>query len=132
MRRSFLFLVAALFVAVVSVALVAQTHSNTVEKKASDEFSLDADTLVGTHLLKAGRYLVQCDRMKIVFSRLTTDVGQGRFTSATKVLEMACQGKELPAKAQRTEISIPPNKNGVPTLEKLVLRGSNVEHVFPN
>jgi len=130
MRRSFSLLVVALIVSVVSVTLLAQAHSNTIEKKASGEISLNADTLVGSQLLKAGRYLVQCDRMTIVFSLLTTDVGQGRFQSATKVLEVPCLGKELPAKADRTELSLPENKDGVPVLAKLVLRGSNVEHSF--
>jgi len=130
MRRSFSFLVAVLIVGVVSVAVLAQTHSNTTEKKASDEIRFNADTLVGTHLLKAGKYLVQCDRMTITFSFITADVGVGRFTSTAKVLEVPCLGKELPSKAERTEISVPSNKDGVPTLEKLKLRGSNVEHVF--
>ena len=132
MRRSFSFLVAALMVSVVSVALLAQTHNNVTEKKASGELLFSADTLVGTHLLKAGRYLVQCDRMTISFSRVTTDAGAGRFTSATKVLELPCLGKELPDKSDSTRLSVPENKDGVPVLEKLQLRGSNVEHVFPN
>ena len=130
MRRSFPFLVALLIVGVVSVAVLAQTHSNTTEKKASDEITFNTDTLVGSHLLKAGRYLVQCDRMTITFSHITNDVGQGHFKFATKVLEMPCLGKELPAKAERTQLSVPENKDGVTVLEKLVLRGSNVEHVF--
>jgi hypothetical protein len=70
--------------------------------------------------------------MTIKFSRVTTDVGQGRFISTTKVLEVPCLGKELPAKSERTELSVPENKDGVPVLQKLILRGSNVEHVFPN
>jgi len=130
MRRSFSFLVAVFIVSVVGVVVLAQTHSNTTEKRASDEITFNADTLVGTHLLKAGRYLVQCDRMTITFSRVTTDVGQGRFTSATKMLQVPCLGRELPAKADRTQLSLPENKDGVAVLEKLVLRGSNVEHVF--
>ena len=130
MRKSFSFLVAAFVVGVVSVAVLAQTHSNVTEKKSSDEITFNTDTLVGSQLLKAGRYLIQCDRTTITFSRMTTDVGQGRFTSATKMLEVPCLGKELPAKAERTQLSLPQNKDGVTVLEKLVLRGSNVEHVF--
>lgn len=117
-------------VLLVGAVVLAQTHNNMTEKKASDEFTLTSDTMVGTHLLKAGDYNVVCDTKTIKFSLIT--VRTGRDSYLTKVLEVPCQGKELPDRRERTELVIPQNKNGVPVLEKLYLRGSNVEHVFPN
>jgi hypothetical protein len=109
---------------------MAQTHSNMIEKKVTDEFTIPSDIMVGTHLLKAGDYRVSCDTKKISFSLIT--VRSGRDSYLTKVLEVECQGKELPARRENTELVMPPNKEGIPVLEKLYLRGSNVEHVFPN
>lgn len=132
MRKSFALVLAVLLFGVVGAAVLAQTHNNMTEKKVSDEITLSSDTRVGTHLLKAGRYRVQCDTKTIRFSLITTDIGQGGFSSMTKVLETPCQGKELPAKRERTELSLPKGTDGVTVLEKLYLRGSNIEHVFPN
>lgn len=128
MRRSFTFILAALIAGVVGAAgLVAQSHNN--EKKATDEVRFSRDIRVGDTVLKPGRYEVSCDTKTIKFSRI--DVGPGVYTTVTKVLEMPCQGKELEAKRERTELAMPVGTDGVQVLEKLYLRGSNVEHVFP-
>jgi hypothetical protein len=132
MRKSSSLVLAVLFVTVVGAGVLAQTHNNATEKKVADEITFKVDTLVGTHLLKAGTYQVSCNRTTIKFSRITTDVGQGQFTSMSKALEMPCLGKELPARSGNTQMTLPTNKDGVQVLEKLVLRGSSVEHVFPN
>jgi hypothetical protein len=128
MRRSFTFILAALVVGVVGAAgVVAQTHNN--EKKATDEVRFSRDTRVGNTVLKPGRYEVSCDTKTIKFSRI--DVGPGTYTTVTKIVEMPCQGKELEAKRERTEVVIPVGPDGVQVLERLYLRGGNVEHVFP-
>jgi hypothetical protein len=131
MRKSPVSLVSvALAVLLAGAVVLAQTHSNTVEKKASDEIRFTTDVMVGTQLLKAGRYQVSCDTKTIKFSKI--EVGPGIFTTATKVLEVPCQGKEVAERHKHTEFSIPLNKDNVAVLEKLNLRGSNIEHVFPN
>jgi hypothetical protein len=126
MRKSSLTLVLAVLVA--GVGVLAQSHSNMTEKKASDEIRLSSDLLVGTHLLKAGHYQVACNRETIKFSRI--EVGPGIFTTMTKVLEVPCQGTDLGTARPRTELAMVPNKEGVKVLEKLILRGSSIEHVF--
>jgi hypothetical protein len=131
MRKAFSLILASLLVTVVGAAVLAQTHNNMTEKKATDEVTLSSDVLVGTHLLKAGRYEISCDAKVIKFSSLTSVPGS-LADYRTKVLEVPCQGQELPAKRQHTELSMPTNKAGVRYLEKLYLRGSNIEHVFPN
>jgi len=130
MRQSALSLaLAVLLTCAVGVGVFAQTHNNMVEKKATDEITFGADTRVGTHLLKAGRYEVSCNRDVIKFSLITTRAGN---TTLTKVLEVPCQGKALAARSENSQLSLPKGQDGVPVLQKLLLRGSNIEHVFPN
>lgn len=126
MRKS---LALVLGVLLVGAVVIAQTHNDMTEKKVSDEFSIPSDIRVGTHLLKAGDYRVSCDTKTITFSLITVRSGRDRYL--TKVLEVPCEGKELPARRENTELVIPPNKGDVPVLEKLYVRGSNIEHVFP-
>ncbi len=129
MRKSISLVLAVVLFGVVVV--LAQTHSNTTEKKASAEVTFTSDVMVGTHLLKAGRYQIACDTKTVKFSLITTDVGMGQFTSMKKVLEVPCEGNALTERHVHTEMSMPANKAGVPVLQKLLLDGSNVEHVFP-
>ena len=116
----------------VGTVVLAQTvmHDNATEKKASDELTFKADTKIGSHVLKAGRYKIACDTKTVTFWLITEDVGPGQFTSQKKVLEVPCDGKLLADKHTYTETSMP-SKDGVLVLEKLTLRGGNVEHVFP-
>jgi hypothetical protein len=129
MRKSFMVILASLLISVSGTAVLAQSHDNMKEKKAYDELSLSSDVLVSGHLLKAGRYRIECDRQTIKFYKVVE--GEGVYVTRTKVLELPCQGKELQANSKATELTIPANKDGVKVLEKLLLRGSNVEHVFP-
>jgi hypothetical protein len=130
MRQSaFSFALAVLLTCAVGAVVLAQTHNNMTEKKATDEITFGADTKIGTHLLKAGRYEVSCNRELIKFSLITTRAGN---TTLTKVLEVPCQGKELADKRETSQISVPKGPDGVPVLRTLLLRGSNIEHVFPN
>lgn len=132
MRKSPVSLVSVVLAVLLAGAVVlAQTHSNTVEKKASDDVRFSKDIMVGTQLLKAGHYQVSCDTKTIKFSKIEVTPGTS-FTTATKVLEVPCQGKEVAERHKHTEFSLPVNKDGVAVLEKLNLRGSNIEHVFPN
>jgi hypothetical protein len=127
MRKLLALVIGALLVGAV---VTAQTHNNMIEKKVSDEITIPADVKVGTHILKAGDYRVSCDTKTITFSLIT--VRSGRDSYLTKVLEAPCEGKELAARRENTELVMPNDTDGVPVLEKLYLRGSNIEHVFPN
>lgn len=129
MRKSFVVILASLLISIAGTAGLAQSHDNMKEKKASDELSISSDFIVGGHLLKAGRYRIECDRTTMKFFKV--EEGPGTFVSEKKVLEIPCTGKELAEKRTATELTMPVNKDGVKVLEKLLLRGSNVEHVFP-
>ena len=129
MRKVIAFVLSFLVVGWIGTTLFAQSHDNMKEKKATDELTLSSDVLVAGHLLKAGKYRIECDRDKIKFFKVVE--GDGVYVTATKVLELPCSGKELDAKRTATEMFLPLNKDGVKVLEKLYLRGSNIEHVFP-
>ncbi len=118
MRKS-LFLVLGMIL--VTGILIAQDHSNTIEKKAGDEITISTDVRIGMEVLKAGKYRINCDREKVSFTR----VSDGK-----KVLEVPCKGKEMTGKAEATEVHTAVDAAGVRFIEKLFVRGSNVEHIF--
>jgi hypothetical protein len=129
MRKSFAFILTAFVIAVVGTVVFAGTHDNAKEKKASDEVLISNDMLVGTTLLKAGRYQIACDTKMVSF--YLVNEGPNYFITKTKVLEVPCDGNELQARRESTEMQMPPNKDGVRELKKLLIRGSNVEHLMP-
>jgi hypothetical protein len=98
---------------------LAQSHDNTREKPAKDTILLATDVQVGQSTLAAGEYRVVCDRAHIVFTQTTS---KAKFT-------FECQGKELAEARRTTEVHVA-SKDGTKWLQKLYLRGSNVEHVF--
>jgi len=121
--------------------LVAQTHDNQIEKKANDVVLFTTDVRVGATVLKAGEYRVVCDTKKVTFTRqaLAKDqewlntldpVERLAVQKSEKALEVPCLGKDVGAKAEHTVIELGPAKDGVRQLDKLYLRGSNIEHVF--
>ena len=121
--------------------LVAQTHDNMTEKKVGDIVLFTTDVRVGAAVLKAGEYRVACDTKKVTFTRqaLAKDqewikgldpVEQLMVQKSVKALEVPCLGRDVGAKAESTVLQLGPEKDGVRTLEKLYLRGSNIEHVF--
>lgn len=121
--------------------LVAQTHDNMTEKKVGDVVLFTTDVRVGATVLKAGEYRVACDTKKVTFTRqaLAKDqewintldpVERLAVQKSEKALEVPCLGRDVGAKAEHTVIQLGPEKDGVRTLDKLYLRGSNIEHVF--
>lgn len=111
---------AILGVLLVAGTLAAQSHDNNTERKASDEMSVAADLRVGAVTLPAGDYRIVCDRTQITFTR----------TLDGKRFQVPCKGKDLPKKADITKVMTNVDKNGVRYLDKLLIRGSNVEHAF--
>ena len=95
-------------------------HDGGQEKKASDDLTVSADLRVGSVTLSPGEYRVVCDREQITFTR--TDTG--------KRYQVPCKGKELDTKADATKVMTNLDKNGVRYLDKLLIKGSTVEHVF--
>ena len=101
--------------------VAAQGHDNMREKKVSSDMNVSTPLRVGDVTLPAGDYKVVCDRTTMTFTRKS----DGR-----QLHKVECKGKELPKKADVTTAATRIDKNGVRILEKLTLRGSNIEHVF--
>ncbi len=102
------------------IGVAAQDHSNSAEKKVSDEITITQATKVGGQTLEAGRYRVSCDREKVTFERI-----EGKRLRVT----LPCKGKQLSNKVPTTELRIDTNGEGR-VVTALLLRGSDVEHTF--
>ena len=122
-------------------ALVAQTHDNATEKKVSDVVQFSTDVRVGTTVLKAGEYRIACDTKTVTFTRQVSAKDQEWINTldpverlavqkSEKALEVKCLGREMTTKADQTVVTLGVGKDGVRTLDRLYLRGSNIEHVF--
>jgi hypothetical protein len=139
MRKS---ITVALGVLLAGTLVLAQSHDNATEKSAKDIVTFGSDTRVGTVVLIAGEYKVVCDTNTITFTRLIAGskdqeqkdlldpMSRAQQVSNVKALEVPCKGAHLNEKVKTTVAQIAVDKNGVKFLEKLLLRGSNVEHVF--
>jgi hypothetical protein len=117
MRRAFV-LVTAILLA--GGFVFAQTHSNMTEKTVKADFTLTSDVRVGTTILKAGEYRVQCNRETISFIPF----------EGGKTVKYPCKGAELSKPSDRTELHFVKDSFGVTVLEKLLMKGSTVEHTF--
>ena len=96
-----------------------QEHNK--EKKATDEISISQPVMIGGQILQPGRYEVSCDTNEVTFTRISDN---------EKVLSLPCRGKDLGKRSESTEVHTDLNAQGVRVVSKLLIRGSNVEHVF--
>ncbi len=104
---------------VAAVTLRAQDHGK--EKKAVDEVTISVPVMIGGQVLAPGKYEISCDTNGVTFTRLS---------DREKVLTLACKGKDIGKRAEFTEVHSDLNGAGVRVVTKLLIRGSNVEHVF--
>ena len=117
--RKFLLIAASLVV--VSAVAVAQQHVNMYEIPAKGTLSVNGDVMLGTLMLKEGTYNYRCDRENITFANPN---------SGKTVLKVPCKGRELPAPSDATIMSVKTEPSGKRVVTKLLLKGSNIEHVF--
>jgi hypothetical protein len=110
----------AVMILLAALPLIAQTHPIAHVKKVSDEITLSKDTRVGSVVLAAGRYRIDCDHSTLSFTNEST---------GNKV-DMPCLGKEMDQKAENTELYLVMDSDGGSRLQKMYLRGSTVEHFF--
>ena len=101
--------------------LAAQGHDNMREPKASGLMIVRTDLRVGDRMLPADEYRVVCDRQQIKFMRK----GDGK-----RVLTTECKGREMHERAKDTVAVTEVDRHGVTYLKRLLLPGSNIEHVF--
>jgi hypothetical protein len=104
--------------------VLAQEHKNTTEKMVKADITVASDFKVGDKLLKAGEYRIACDRETITFTEVTN---RDRDAQSFK---FPCKGKELAAPSNKTEINTQRDASDVQVVQSLLLKGSNVEHVF--
>lgn len=100
--------------------LAADDHSNATEKKVTDVITINQPVKAANQLLPAGRYRVRCDRETLTFERINGKVEKFSFP---------CKGKELPVKAEVTELRLT-LAGSDRVMTKLLLRGSTIEHTF--
>lgn len=103
------------------VVLAAQTHMNTEERVAKDSLTLTSNLKVGPTVIGPGEYTVQCDTKRITFTRKSDKV---------KAADLPCEGKLMSEKADHSVLHTSTDRNGQRALDRLYLRGSNVEHTF--
>jgi hypothetical protein len=117
--RKFL-LIAASLVAL-SAVVVAQQHLNSHEIPVKGTLTVTADVMIGTSTLKEGTYNYRCDRENITFANPN---------SGKTVLSVPCRGRELPAPVDVTTMTVKVDPSGKRVVTTLLLKGSNIEHVF--
>jgi hypothetical protein len=117
--RKFVLIAASLVV--VSAVAAAQHHVNSYEVPVKGTLTVTGDVLVGTSILKEGIYSYRCDRENITFANPN---------SGKTVLKVPCKGRELPAPIDVTTMVVKTDPSGKRIVTKLLLKGSNIEHVF--
>jgi len=116
--RKFLLITASL---VFVSAIVAAQHVNMSETPAKGNLTVASDVMLGTSVLKAGDYRFSCDRENITFSNQATGKTE---------LKVPCKGHEMQTPAAETVMHVTTDASGKKVVTKLLLKGSNVEHVF--
>jgi hypothetical protein len=115
-----LLLIAASLVAASAVA-VAQRHVNSYEIPVKGTLAVSADVMLGSAVLKEGTYNYRCDRVHLTFSNPQT---------GKPVLKVPCLGRELKDPVEVTTMHVKVDPSGRKVVTKLMLKGSNIEHVF--
>lgn len=103
-----------------ALPLAAQHHPIYHVKKVSDEISVSREVRVGTFILPAGQYRIDCDHTSLSFTNLSTG----------EKVTMPCLGKDMAESAETTELFIVMDGDGGYRLQKMYLKGSPVEHSF--
>ena len=112
--------IALITLALVVLPLVAQEHQHQATKKVTDEITLGTKVIIGGQTLEAGKYRIECDHVDLIFVR----------TSDGKKIAFPCKGTEMASKSDTTELYTSTNKDGVRVANRLLLKGSPVDHVL--
>jgi hypothetical protein len=103
---------------------MAQTPKTEAKKAVKATIVLASDVKVGDKVLPAGEYQVKCDGETIVFTQATNR------DHASESFKFPCKGNELSTPSNRTELSTSKDGTGTEVAQRLLLKGSNVEHIF--
>lgn len=96
-------------------------HVNALEPVTKSELKIPTDVIAGSRILKAGVYIVTCDREVVTFTLKATNETMASFE---------CRGPMMKDKSKDTRAEYVPQPSGYIALEKLYLKGNNVEHMF--
>ena len=118
MRKLFLITAS---LAALSAAVLAQRHVNDYEIPVKGTLTVTSDVMLGSEVLKEGVYSYRCDREHITFANPQ---------SQKVVLKVPCTGRELPAPVEVTTMHVKTDVSGKKVVTRLLLKGSNIEHVF--
>jgi len=141
MRQSILVAIGLMLGAGVAAAQTHQPHLGVPEIPVKETMVFATDVQVGTTLIRAGEYRIECDGDTMKFYLLVASKDAERVANMTpversiavgrgkKVLEVPCKGPALSGPRATTEAMLT-EKNGVFTLDVLYLKGSNIGHVF--
>ncbi|GEM_PF-6802307 len=113
--------IALLILAAPAFAQEQPEHPVLHHKKVHTEIVLSSDTMFGTTLLKAGKYTIDCDHVVIRITSVSGDVLD---------LAQICEGREMALESPVTRLETSIGADGIAHVDKLYLRGSNIEHVF--
>ena len=94
---------------------------NAFEPSVKTELTIPTEVIVGTCILKAGVYIVACDREIVTFTLKSTN---------ERMAEFECKGPVMKDKAKETRAVYEKQPSGYIVLEKLYLKGNNIEHIF--
>jgi len=109
-----------------AAAVGAQGHKMHCDNKQCDKGHKDTLTLAsnvkfGDVVVGPGEYQVMCQTGRVTLTRKSDHV---------KSLDVECQGTMLPAKVAHTVLQTSTDADGMKVADKLLLKGSQMEHVF--
>lgn len=120
MRRAWL-LALMISMSVSASAFQMGTHLNALEPAVKAELKIPTDVILGPCMLRAGTYVVMCDREQVTFTVKST---------GERAVSLPCRGNAMKDKAKETLAVYEPQPSGYIVLEKLYIKGSTIEHVF--
>lgn len=112
--------IAAVLIAASAVAS-AQRHLNGYEIPVKGTLTVTSNVVLGSHVLRKGDYAYRCDRHYLTFANAAT---------GKTVLQVPCEGRELHEPVGVTAMHVRTDPYGTKVVTKLLLKGSNIEHVF--
>ena len=104
--------------------VIAQVPKTEAKKPVKGTIVLTSDVKFGDQVLRAGEYQVKCDGETIVLTESTNR------DHDTQTYKFPCKGNELSAPSNRTQLSTTTDETGAAVAQRLLVKGSNVEHAF--
>ncbi|GAB4108469.1 MAG: hypothetical protein Kow001_05880 [Acidobacteriota bacterium] len=115
----------------------AGNETNVMKVNRKGVISLNSETSLGNEVLEPGEYKVYCEHSEsghqVVFIRMQEVqpiFPRAGHRGTSDIHKASCRMVELPSQAQRTAVYTATEAGGRRYVQKVVIRGENVEHVF--